>query len=166
MAMYLQAVLEAKHGGPSLRATIEGWRANDSFLRGDEGPPGAYDPHAFGGSIVYTSPAVMWADLREQIGGDAFWELVRPSPEVAPDTATREEDLAWIEATTGEQLTAFFDRWLTGATTPKDQAGSSSASTNSPTPPSLSHRSPGSFSQDFGTPGRPWRCRRGSISRS
>jgi hypothetical protein len=118
MAMYLQAVFEAKHGGPSLRATIEGWRANDSFLRGDEGPPGAYDPHAFGGSIVYTSPAVMWADLREQIGDDAFWELVRAWPEVAPDTATREEYLAWIEATTGEELTAFFDRWLTGESTP------------------------------------------------
>ena len=118
MAMYLQAVFEAKHGGPSLRATIEGWRANDSFLRGDEGPPGAYDPHAFGGSIVYTSPAVMWADLREQIGDDAFWELVRAWPEVAPDTATREEYLAWIEATTGDELTAFFDRWLTGESTP------------------------------------------------
>ena len=61
----------------------------------------------------------MWHELRQQIGDDAFFALLRDWPaDQENGTADREEYLSWIEAETGEELTAFFDDWLLSPTTP------------------------------------------------
>lgn len=119
MTMYLQAIYEARDDEDRLEATIDGWAASDETLRGLAGPPGDYDPKRFGDSNVYYSPAVMWHELRDQLGDDAFWEMARAWPEAHPrGNATREEYLAWIEDFTDQELSDFFDAWLLGDTTP------------------------------------------------
>jgi aminopeptidase N len=119
MTMYLQAVYEAEQGGASLEARMDDYAAADSFLREQGGPPGAYDPATFGEGNIYYIPAVMWHELRRRIGDDAFWSMVRAWPSVHDNSgATREDYFDWVEKTTGEELTAFFDEWINGDTTP------------------------------------------------
>jgi aminopeptidase N len=119
MTMYLQAVYEAEHGGPSLEKTMSEYAEADAFLRKEAGPPGAYDPATFGQGNIYYIPAAMWHELRARIGDAAFWSMVREWPQVHDNSgATREEYLDWIEQTTGEELSTFFADWLTGDAAP------------------------------------------------
>ncbi|MGE9806895.1 M1 family metallopeptidase [Janibacter sp. G1551] len=120
MATYLQVVWESQHGGYPLEAHLALWRMEDGSLRADAGPPAAFDPEDFGVNNVYTSPALMWHDLRGRLGDDAFWRIVRDWPRVHDlGHATRTEYLAWVEkrADVGD-LDPFFDAWLLGETTP------------------------------------------------
>jgi len=119
MTMYLQAIWESEHGGPSLEATMADYAAADGHLRSQAGPPGAYDEAKFGEGNIYYIPAVMWHELRERIGDDAFWSMVREWPTVHDNGgATREQYLDWVERTTGEELSQFFADWLTGESSP------------------------------------------------
>jgi aminopeptidase N len=123
MTMYLQAVWNDEHAGPSLEATMADYAAADAFLRGKSGPPGAYDPGTFGEGNIYYLPALMWHTLRQQIGDDAFWEMVRAWPGVHDNSgATREVYLDWVEQQTGEELSQFFADWLTGTDSPEAAA--------------------------------------------
>ena len=62
----------------------------------------------------------MWHELRKKIGDNAFWAMVRAWPSVHDSgNATREDYFDWVEETTGEELTAFFDEWINGTTTPE-----------------------------------------------
>ena len=46
--------------------------------------------------------------------------MVRAWPSVHDNSgATREDYFDWVEETTGEELTAFFDEWINGTTTPE-----------------------------------------------
>ena len=121
MTMYLQAVWEAEHGGPSLDARMDeycrGRRLRSGSSRGRPAPT-TRTPSAR--SNIYYIPAVMWHELRTQIGDDAFWSMVRAWPSVHDNSgATREDYFDWVEETTGEELTAFFDEWINGTTTPE-----------------------------------------------
>lgn len=119
MAMYLQGMWEAEQEGISIEQKMDDWALSESGYREDAGPPGAYSPEHFGSSNVYYGPALMYQELREKIGDQAFFDLVRAWPEANQNgSATREEFLAFIEEHTGEELTAFFDAWLLGETTP------------------------------------------------
>jgi aminopeptidase N len=119
MTMYLQGVWNDEHGGPSLETTMADYAAADAFLRGQSGPPGAYDPGTFGEGNIYYLPALMWHTLRQEIGDDAFWEMVRAWPSVHDNgNATREVYLDWVEEQTGEELSQFFADWLTGEESP------------------------------------------------
>ena len=119
MTMYLQTIWESEHGGPSLETRMDDYAAADGYLREQAGPPGAYDRATFGEGNIYYIPALMWHELRGRIGEDAFWSMVREWPTVHDNSgATREEYVAWIEETTGEELSQFFADWLTGETTP------------------------------------------------
>ena len=61
----------------------------------------------------------MWHTLREEIGDDAFWAMVRAWPSVHDNAnATREQYVDWVEETTGEELSEFFGAWLDGTETP------------------------------------------------
>ena len=125
MTMYLQAVYTDESGGQSLEATMADYAAADRFLREQSGPPGAYDPGTFGEGNIYYSPALMWHTLREDIGDDAFWAMVRAWPSVHDNAnATREQYVDWVEETTGEELSAFFAAWLDGTETPAQEGGS------------------------------------------
>ena len=61
----------------------------------------------------------MWHELREQLGDERFWAMVKAWPAARDNgNADRDDYLAWIEDETGEELTAFFDDWLLGEQTP------------------------------------------------
>jgi len=119
MTMYLQAIWESENGGPTVETTMDDYAAADSSLREQAGPPGAYDPGTFGEGNIYYLPAVMWHELREQLGDEEFWAMVRAWPlERDNSGATREEYYDWIEQLTGEELTEFFEGWISGDSAP------------------------------------------------
>jgi len=119
MAMYLQGAWEADDEGVPVGTVMDDWAESESDYRAESGPPGDYDPAAFGESNVYYGPALMWHELREELGDDAFWSMVRAWPAARDnDNSDRDDYLAWIEEETGRELTAFFDDWLLSPTTP------------------------------------------------
>jgi aminopeptidase N len=119
MTMYLQGQFEADTTGRDVGEVMDDWATYEAGMREEAGPPGAYDPRSFAEGNIYYGPALMWHELRERIGDKRFWSMVRAWPSVdAGGNATREEYLAWVEEETGEELTAFFDAWLLGETTP------------------------------------------------
>ncbi|WKN48324.1 M1 family metallopeptidase [Nocardioides sp. Arc9.136] len=119
MVMYLQVLWQAEEDGTDLDAVLDAYAAAEVRERASAGPPGAYDPDAFGASTVYYGPALMWHELRGRVGEDAFWSMVRGWPASQEDgAADREEYVAWVEQETGLELSAFFDDWLLGETTP------------------------------------------------
>ncbi|TNM50144.1 M1 family metallopeptidase [Nocardioides albidus] len=120
MAMYLQGMWESEQEGVPVVGKMDEWASFEADLRTRSGPPGAFDPTRFGDGNIYYGPALMWQELRERVGDERFFELLRewPSRE-ANGTADRREYLDWIEATTGEELSSFFDDWLLDETTPE-----------------------------------------------
>lgn len=119
MAMYLQGMWEAEQEGVPVADKMDEWAGFESQLRAGSGPPAAYDPRQFGDGNIYYGPALMWQELRERIGDRRFFEVLREWPAAQENgTADREEYWAWLERTTGEELSAFFDDWLLGETTP------------------------------------------------
>ncbi|TIC84977.1 M1 family metallopeptidase [Nocardioides sp. GY 10113] len=125
-AMYLQGLWQAEQAGISIEEKIDSWARGEAAERAEAGPPGAYDPEQFGAGNIYYGPALMWQELRERIGDEAFFALLRDWPaDQENDTADRREYLRWIERETGEELTAFFGDWLLSPTTPdRDDTGS------------------------------------------
>ncbi|VXB96607.1 M1 family metallopeptidase [Nocardioides sp. AX2bis] len=119
MAMYLQLLWESQHGGRPLQAVMDEIAAGDTASRAYAGPPADYDPDRFGDGNIYYLPALMWHELRADLGDDAFWSMVRAWPAARDDVATDREDYwAWLEEETGTELTAFLEAWLLGGTTP------------------------------------------------
>lgn len=119
MVMYLQGMWEAEEEGISVAAKMDEWAAFEEALRAEAGPPAAYLPDSFGSSNIYYGPALMYQELREMVGDEKFFEVVRGWP-AANDNGNvgREEIFAYLEKTTGEELSAFLDDWLLGETTP------------------------------------------------
>ncbi|MBA2954844.1 M1 family peptidase [Nocardioides sp. MAH-18] len=123
MATYLQFVWEDEVGTVPLDSAVRAWAKTDASLREKFGPPADYDPTAFASSNVYTVPALMWHELRGRLGEDTFWRLVREWPASHDDgNADYDEITAWWSAESGEDLSAFFDDWLLGETTPEVSA--------------------------------------------
>lgn len=120
MTLYLaEGVWASEHGEGPLADIIDYWKQLEPGMRKKSGPPGDYDPRSFGAGNIYYGPALMWHALRDRIGEDAFWAMVRGWPSVhAGKSATRKQFLDWVEKETGEELTSFFDAWLLGAETP------------------------------------------------
>ncbi|WP_165807110.1 M1 family metallopeptidase [Nocardioides currus] len=119
MTMLMQALWEDDHDEGPITRTIREWRAIDQDLRDQYGPPGAYDKAQFGGSNIYYSPGLMWNELRLELGDDEFFRIARSWLASRDNTsATREDIYAHWEKETGRELSAFFDAWITGETTP------------------------------------------------
>nr|WP_246280248.1 M1 family metallopeptidase [Nocardioides daedukensis] len=120
MAMYLQLIHEAEVTGRSLDQLMDAYADPEASERKEAGPPGDYDPTKFGRSNIYYGPALMWHELRKQLGDEKFWAMVKKWPTVDPmGNPTRKEYLDWVEKETGEELSDFFDGWLNSPTTPK-----------------------------------------------
>jgi aminopeptidase N len=112
-ATYFHTLWEAENLGGPLDARMDRLAAEERVDRLSDGPPG--DPHG----TIYSGPALMWQELREDIGDDAFFDLARTWPEQKRyGTADRDEYFAWLEQETGLELTAFFDAWLLGQRMP------------------------------------------------
>jgi aminopeptidase N len=119
MAMYLQGMWEAEHDGRSIDDVMDAWAEFEDEERAFAGPPADYLPKAFGSGNIYYGPALMWHELRQQIGDERFFELVRAWPAANTNgNAGRDDYLPWLEEQTGEELSAFFDAWLLGEQTP------------------------------------------------
>lgn len=120
MAMYLQAVWESHGDAADLQARLAPWAAEDQDWRRADGPPADYYRDAFGAINVYAIPALMWDQLRQRVGERTFWRLVRAWPAAhAYGNADYDDITTWWSEQTGEDLTAFFDAWLRGDTTPE-----------------------------------------------
>jgi aminopeptidase N len=119
ITMFLQGAYEADRQGISIDAKMRRWADFERKSRLESGPPGAYDEDEFGAGNVYYGPALMWNELRHDLGDSEFWRLVKEWPTVHADgNATREQYFDWVENETGQELSAFFDDWIMGATTP------------------------------------------------
>ncbi len=117
--MYLQGMWEAEQEGITIAQKMDDWAAFEVQLREGAGPPGAFDPQQFGDGNIYYGPALMWQELRERIGDDKFFAMMREWPAAQENgNADRQEYWDWIEETTGEELSDFFDDWLLGEETP------------------------------------------------
>ncbi|MEJ7832375.1 MAG: M1 family metallopeptidase, partial [Nocardioides sp.] len=119
MAMYLQLMWEAEQAGVPIDDQMDAVADFERSERVYAGPPADYDPDKFGSSNIYYGPALMWHELRQQIGDERFFALIKDWPAAQDNRSTgREEFLAFIEKETGEELSAFFDAWLLGETSP------------------------------------------------
>ena len=119
MAMYLQGMWQAEQLGRTIDEQMDSYAAAEEGSRAESGPPAAYDRGEFGEGNIYYGPALMWHELRERIGDDAFFGLVREWPTARDNLSSGRDDYwAWLEEQVGEELTAFFDAWLLGETTP------------------------------------------------
>lgn len=119
MATYVQGVWMAESQGEPVSAILDSWAVIEARERAAAGPPAAYELDAFGSSNVYYGPALMWDDLRQQLGDQAFWRLAAAWPDVHADGNADYDDItSWWSEQTGEDLSGFFDAWLLGDTTP------------------------------------------------
>jgi aminopeptidase N len=61
----------------------------------------------------------MWHELRERLGEQEFWSGVRAWPQAHENGNAAYDDITtWWSERTGEDLSAFFDDWLLGETSP------------------------------------------------
>ncbi|PVG84272.1 hypothetical protein DDE18_01160 [Nocardioides gansuensis] len=119
MTMLMQALWEDEHGERTLEEMFGEWEARDQELRDTYGPPGDWDPVQFGGSNIYYLPALMWNELRLELSDQEFFRITRDwLSEHDNQSVTREQLYDFWEAETGRELTAFFDAWIMGETTP------------------------------------------------
>jgi len=119
MAMYLQGMWEAEQAGIGIDEQMDLWASTEELARSESGPPAAYDPGEFGEGNIYYGPALMWHELRERLGDDEFFRVMRAWPAARDNLSTGRDDYwAWLEEETGEELTDFLDAWLLGEETP------------------------------------------------
>ncbi len=119
MTMLLQALWTSDHQDEPLEDTLDLWRSSDQQLRRQHGPPGAYNPQQFGESNVYYPPALMWNELRLELGDDEFFAIARAWLAEHDNTSVSRDDLyAFWEQQTGLELSTFFDAWIMGKRTP------------------------------------------------
>ncbi|QZY28108.1 M1 family metallopeptidase [Nocardioides coralli] len=123
-ATYLELWYDAQRGGGSpgswLRREYESRPAGAAFWRTRIGDPGA--DGIFSGP-VYLRGAMTFQALRNRIGTDAFWTLLRRwVREKRGGHGTREQFEALAEEVSGQNLEAFFVAWLDAAERPADTA--------------------------------------------
>jgi len=119
MAMYLQGMWEAERAGITVDKQMDQWAEFEDDEREFAGPPADYDLDKWGSGNIYFSPALMWHELRQRIGDEAFFDVVRAWPEAQENRSSNRETLyRFFEQRTGEELSAFFDAWLLGRQTP------------------------------------------------
>lgn len=120
---YVEARYAAESENNAGRPRIKDWKSFDSALRREAGPPGDYDPEEFGSGNVYFSAGLMWSEIHDLVGEEAFWEMLRAwTQEHARGNVTRDDLFALIEerAETAPEggWDAFFDAWIMGRTSP------------------------------------------------
>jgi aminopeptidase N len=119
MAMYLQGMWEAERAGIPVDEQMDQWAEFEDGEREFAGPPADYDLDKWGSGNIYYGPALMWHELRQQIGDEKFFEVIRAWPESQENrSANRETLYQFFEKQTGEELSEFFDAWLLGEATP------------------------------------------------
>jgi len=125
MALYLaEGSWTADHTGKSFDGILHGWDIGAPFMREMWGPPARYAPESFGEGNVYYVPALMWDLVRQRVGDEEFWRLVREWPATHRFTSQDRDTLvAWWSRRTGEDLRPLFHAWLLGRRQPAWHAG-------------------------------------------
>ena len=119
MAMYLQGMWEAERAGITIDQQMDEWAEFEDSEREFAGPPADYDLDKWGSGNIYYGPALMWHELRQQIGDERFFDVIRAWPESQENRSSNRETLyRFFEERTGEELSEFFDAWLLGEQTP------------------------------------------------
>jgi aminopeptidase N len=94
----------------SFQATYDAFPADDPFWSVTIGDPGVTDLFA---DPVYFRGAMTLHALRQAVGDDAFWEIVRTwAAEHHGGNVTTEQFIALAEETSGQQLDDLFTTWL------------------------------------------------------
>ncbi|MDO7868406.1 M1 family aminopeptidase [Nocardioides jiangxiensis] len=96
------------------------WREADGLNRRHSGGPTRFAPTSFGPASVEYGSALMWQNLRAQVGDEEFAKVLKGLPKAFADrSVTRADVLQWVRRQTGVDMTASAAAWLDGATTPK-----------------------------------------------
>ncbi|WP_228564457.1 M1 family metallopeptidase, partial [Catenulispora rubra] len=127
-AMYAQFLWQAAHastGGPpaTVDAVLQATAAPvDQALRGRDGPPGHPLPTHFASPNVYYSPALMLNGIRHAVGDPAFYQLLNDwAHQHAGTNQDRAAFVAFVNAKTGRDFSAYINAWLDSPTTPTIQ---------------------------------------------
>lgn len=129
-ATFMEHYYSEKHGGETvqqwLRTSYDDTETDDGFwdLEVADPCPGhtgcasrIFDPR------VYYRGGMVFQALRNVLGEDGFWTLLRRwVAERAGGTGSTEQFQALAEQVSGEDLGGFFDAWLRSATRPADTA--------------------------------------------
>jgi len=118
-ATYFEALwVEHSAGEDAYNAYIEGYYG---FASGAGlSAPGSIEIENLFGGTVYVRGALVLHALREEVGDDAFFEILRSFYETyAYDVATTDDFIAIAESVSGQELDALFDAWLYGETVPE-----------------------------------------------
>ena len=127
-AMYSQMLWDAGHpqfGAP--QSTIDALMQRqalpqDQRLRTSDGPPGHFKPTHFASSNVYYCPALMLNGMRRALGDAAFYQLLNDWVHQHQGTnQDRAAFVAFVNAKTGRDFTAYINAWLDSPTTPTIQ---------------------------------------------
>ena len=125
--MYSQLLWEAQNPALGGRETIDTLLQRqvlprDQMLRTADGPPGHFKPTHFASSNVYYCPALMLNGLRTAIGDTAFYRLLGDWAHQHQGTnQDRRAFVAFVNAQTGRDFTAYINAWLDSPTTPTIQ---------------------------------------------
>jgi aminopeptidase N len=127
-AMYSQMLWDAGHLGPGApQTTIDALMQHqalpqDQRLRTSDGPPGHFKPSHFASSNVYYCPALMLNGLRTALGDAAFYQLLNDWAHQHQGTnQDRAAFVAFVNAKSGRDFTAYINAWLDSPTTPTIQ---------------------------------------------
>jgi aminopeptidase N len=119
MTMYLQVLWEARRYRFDVDRALLEWAAQAPEMRSEAGPPANYDPATFGEGNIYYIPALMWHQIRRQVGDQRFWSLVKAWPRSHDNANAGYADItAWWSRKTGQNLRPLFDRWLLSQASP------------------------------------------------
>ncbi len=120
-AMYIQALWESQHGGPSMADQTLFWTWNDQYSRSGDGPPGAWHRDQFGANCVYTCGALVLYKLRHRIGPDTFAHALRAWPQRHRfASASRDSYIAWLDRFSHHRTGPWLKRVLDAENSPFD----------------------------------------------
>jgi aminopeptidase N len=95
----------------------------DQRLRTQDGPPGHYNPTHFASSNVYYGPALMLNGIHDALGDAAFYQLLGDwVHQHAGTNQDRNTFVAFVNAKTGRDFSAYINAWLDSPTTPTIKA--------------------------------------------
>lgn len=111
------AYLQHRHGDAVYRERVAGWKQRVERLRAEgKDRPLVYArwvaPTADDRAVVYVKGAYAIAQLREELGEEAFWGGIRAYTQANQGQSVVTSDLrAAMERSSGRDLSAFFARW-------------------------------------------------------
>ncbi|AKU19119.1 peptidase M1 [Luteipulveratus mongoliensis] len=92
----------------------------DAADRKESGPPGTPRADSFAARNVYTCAAAMLHQIRKTVGDTAFFTMARGwSQEHRNGSADRATFIAYVNKSTGRDLTALINTWLDSTTQPR-----------------------------------------------